>query len=67
MEVNTKYDIGDTVWFILQNKAHHGEITGYNVTVDETMNIVVIYTIHHDNKRPENKVFKTKEELLKSL
>lgn len=65
--VKTKYDIGDLVWLILQNKAHQGKITGYKVSVDESMNAEITYTLFSDDKRPECMLFKTKEELLKSL
>lgn len=66
MKVKTKYDIGDRVWCISNNKVQNIEVTGFNITVTSE-GTEIIYTLHYDLKYDESKVFDTKEELLKSL
>lgn len=68
MEVETKFNIGDRGWYISNNKVTSQEITGFNISVDENMNVEIEYTIHYDlTKVSEDKLFKTKNELLKTL
>ena len=70
MTIETKYNIGDEVWFILGHKARQGKILeivfnkvgykliGYHYNVE-------IGLSHGSFNEPE--LFPTKEELLKSL
>lgn len=65
--VKTKYDIGNTVWYIRDNKARYAEITGFSISV-EANKTEIKYTLHYDSgKVEESLAFPTKEELLKSL
>jgi hypothetical protein len=68
MEAKTKYDIKDNVWLINENKAVRMFVTGLVVTFTESDNHDVKYDLNYTLcEIPENKLFKTKEELLESL
>ena len=68
MEAKTKYDIKDNVWLINENKAVRMFVTGLVVTFTESDNRDVKYNLNYSLcEIPENKLFKTKEELLESL
>ena len=68
MEANTKYDIKDNVWLINENKAVRMFVTGLVVTFTEPDSHEVKYSLNYSlGDIPESCVFKTKEELLKSL
>ena len=71
MEVNTKFDLNDEVYLIVDNVVVKKKITGINVSVYYSYpdcNISEIYTLNYDDvKYPVNCLFETKEELLKSL
>lgn len=72
MEIDIKFNVGDTIWFMFRNKPNVSKvrdivgtikIKGGNTPVES-----VIYT--PDNNTPEigqYRCFATKEELLKSL
>jgi len=67
MVVTTKYNIGDTVWFISNDKVSTLDITGFNITVDSGKTVIK-YNLHYDVEELEEELlFPTKEELLKSL
>lgn len=72
MTIRTLYSIGEVVWFMKNNKIHsapvgrilystNGKIYSLSYQLKEYME-----TLHPDNFQ-ENELFKTKEELLKSL
>ena len=75
MEVNTKYDLDDRVWTVINNKVEKQIVTG--ITVYHTFNepwkgggekIDILYDLNWQVEEvPENRLFSTKEELLKSL
>ena len=72
MDYKTKFEIGDIVFLIHDNKVAKGKITGidvsaYNNKFEHTINTSELYIINYDEKYPVNVLFKTKEELLKSL
>lgn len=68
MEVNTKFELGDTVWFVDNNKVVNLGITGITISVEYDQQIVIMYSLHYgDKKIEESKAYRTKEELLKSL
>lgn len=71
MKVESKFDIGDTVFYILNNKVNSGMITLVNISVKESFNTTytdVLYRVNNqDIDYREEKLFPTKEELLKSL
>ena len=71
MIIETKYNIGDEVWFINHNKVCVSFITDIRVRKNKT-NIKVEYHIEPQHKIvfgviKEQELFSTKEELLKSL
>lgn len=66
MEVNSKYNINDVVWIVNKNKVIQQKIQGIEITAykDKTE---IEYTFIGDSKLPEDRVFKTKQELIDSL
>ena len=66
MEVYSKYNINDTVWVVSRNKVIQQKIQGIEITAykDKTE---TEYTFIGDSKLPEDRVFKTKQELIDSL
>jgi hypothetical protein len=67
LKVSTKFDIGDKVWYISDNKVNENDITGVSISVDNNELVNVDYTLHFNDKVSENLLFSTKEELIKSL
>lgn len=81
MEIKTKYNIGDKVWTMFRNKVIYFIISRIEVRVDEKETSIVYtskdiydeysYLAGRDVKRnfvrSEDKLFPTKDELLKSL
>ncbi len=82
MEIKTKYNIGDEVYFIHGNKITHNKITRIDISIREERNKNVIiprieYTIDLGFKtgkisdtltsRIEFDIYSTKEELIKSI
>lgn len=82
MKIETKYNIGDEVWFIHGNRCSNGKICGMEHTYGIGKMFGKLYTgeeivkIHYSVESPqypfvldfeEEKLFPTKEELLKSL
>ena len=68
MKATTKYDIGDRVWLISGNRAVRSDITRVIISVETPDNREVWYSLHYsDTEIPEDRLFSTKEELLKSL
>lgn len=68
METKTKYDIGDMVWLISSNKAAKRQVTRVIISAEEPDRWEVKYSLQYgDTEYPENQLFKTEEELLKSL
>ena len=72
MKIETKYDIGQKVWFLNDNHAYQGSISQIRIGVVNEVNI--IYTIRVRNlagswsiERAEKRLSPSKEELLKSL
>lgn len=69
MTTETKYNIGDEVWFILRDKAQQGiilSITFYKVGYKVGHYYNVQIGVSHGSFN-ESDLFRTKEELLKSL
>ncbi len=68
MEVNTRFNIGDKVWYINDNRAVRSDITRVIISVESPGSCEVSYSLHFgDTEIPEGQLFRTKEELLKSL
>jgi len=67
MEVESKYNLGDLVWLIYDNKAVRFKVTGVRISVEDADNYEVEYSLSDCTKRLEHQLFDTKEELIKSL
>ena len=66
MTVKSKFEIGDNVWFVSNNKVHQLKITGVEMYV-ALEGTKVKYNLYDNTELEESKVFATKEELLESL
>lgn len=63
----TKYNIGDAVWFIWENKVQYSYITHVTETpIGNLYEFDIIYN-NYPLVMGESEIFPTKEELLKSL
>lgn len=71
MTIETKYNIGDEVWFIWENIVQSAKIEGiWNITVNPEQLVTYQLDMMWRNAPllfKENALFPTKEELLKSL
>lgn len=77
MKIETKYNIGDTLYFLENNKVVTHEVLGVQITIDSYDNITTVcnykqYPITAMGANPpipvnEKYAFLTKEELLESL
>lgn len=74
MKIETKYNIGDEVWMMYENRAVTAHIISMKVTVEELMFGTIIENIcyriknqHFDREISESHIYASKEELLKSL
>ena len=73
MTIETKYNIGDEVWVMHDNKVKRGIIIKIDASLERDMNSQnvgkSVYYGLYDFPYPyiENHIFTTKEELLKSL
>ena len=66
MEVNSKYNINDTVWVVNRNKVIQQKIQGIEITADKDK-AEIEYTFIGGSKLPEYRVFNTKQELIDTL
>lgn len=70
MTIETKYNIGDKVWFIEENKPESDVILSIEINVYKGECIIEYYLFANGNYPyglNESILFPTKEELLKSL
>lgn len=70
MTIETKYNIGDEVWYIIGEKAKQGKVLG--ITITETSEKITGYYYVVSNGPShcsfiEQSLYPTKEELLNSL
>lgn len=66
--VKAKYKFGDRVWFISDNRVQAMDITDVRILVEQTGDIKVEYTLHYQSFWvEEEKLFRSKKELLESL
>lgn len=63
MQINTKFPIGESVWSILNGRAHGFEITGVDISKDSKGNTKISYRDGMFNSYPEHQCFLSKEEL----
>ena len=70
MKFETKFNIGDNVWFDYLGKCYEGRIYAISPVVYSSNMVHIIYNIMFKMcpiERDENHVFRTKQELLDSL
>lgn len=67
MEIKTKYDIGESVWFLEGYKVQSAVISGVNVQKLGSSKPCIAYKFALFQPKMEHQVFKTKEELIKYL
>jgi hypothetical protein len=68
MKIETKYDIGQEVWFLYYGKIFKDIITHrMTIAIGNQRDNVVIYRSRNFNNLAEYELFPTKEELLKNL
>lgn len=81
MEIKSKYNIGDKVYTLSQNKVICFNIKKIDITINEKETSIIYtsketyeeyshitgYEVTHNWLRSEDKIFLTKEELLQSL
>lgn len=68
MKIETKYDIGQEVWFFYYGKIFKDIITHrMTIAIGNRRGNIVIYRTRKFNNIAEYDLFPTKEELLKSL
>lgn len=67
MTIETKYNIGDEVWYKGFKEVFHDRICNIRIDVDCLGEIHIYYKLWNDVTKDEYKLFPTKEELLKSL
>jgi hypothetical protein len=75
MQIETKLNIGDTAFFLNENKVCIETVVSIKVTINtysvntysERLSINTIYTTNTSKSINEDKVFSTKQELLESL
>jgi hypothetical protein len=73
MTIETRYNIGDRVWFMHDNKVESEIIIKINAVIEKDMNCTgvhksIAYSLfNYSGYYTENKLFPTKEELIKSL
>lgn len=67
MKIETKYDIGQEVWYNGYEEIFQDEICQIKVNIDCLGEIHIDYELLGDVIKEEYQLFPTKEELLKSL
>ena len=68
MTIETKYNIGDEVWFMHENRVHKSKIGAIYITLYDDMRVVKYSFGNYILEFKENEeLYRTKEELLKSL
>ncbi len=73
MNINTKYDVGQEVWFIDKNEIISEKILKINFNKSKDEEIITYHFLEAENtsdwdrKRLENQIFNSKEDLILSL
>ena len=66
MVVETKYMIGDKVWFMSGNRICSGLVRGVYITHNNDKTDIM-YELNHDSTYSENELFESKDKLKKKL
>lgn len=67
MKIETKYDIGQEVWFKNCKEIFHDNIAQIEINIDCLGEIHIYYALWCYSMKEEHQLFPNKEELLKSL
>lgn len=68
MEIKTKFNVGDEVFYMRDNRVQSGEVRGMEVYIHRSEANVIVYVSPGDSRGyTEDFLFGSKEELLKSL
>lgn len=68
MKVKTKYNLGEKVWFMEQNRPQCRDIRYIYIRVSNENQYSVTYLVNNDStKRAEDTLYSSKQELLKTL
>lgn len=68
MEIKTKFNVGDKVFYMRDNRVQSGEVRGMQVLIHRSEVNIIVYVSSGDPKGyAEDFLFASKEELLKSL
>jgi hypothetical protein len=70
MTIETKYNIGDEVWFLSYHSPRKARIYGMSIYVSNSGKVSLLYSITEKDVywlKREKDLFSTKEELLNSL
>ena len=66
MTIETKFNIGDEVWFMYKLEPIFAKVTSFTIYVDKTIVVEYFFEKYFEFKR-EKYLFRTKQELLDSL
>ena len=69
------FKVGDEIWFIVDNEVHEGTLTECNITINKDDTQICYNVLYYNHIHCKvlakgiacNKLFKTKEDLIKSL
>lgn len=73
MNIETKFDIGQDVWYIHGGKARHSKVSYLEILYRNNRDMLIKYTLEKFEKlgvipkMSEDRLFSTKEELIASL
>jgi len=67
MEITTKYKINEEVFILISGEVKKDKVRDILIHVDKHGNSIEYVFWDYTSKIPENKVFSSKEELIKSL
>lgn len=68
MEIKTKFNVGDKVFYMRDNRVQSGEVRGIHVFIHRSEANIIVYLPFGDKRGyTEDVLFESKEELLKSL
>ena len=68
MDIKTKFNVGDKVFYMRDNRVQSGEVRGMEVFIHGSEANVIVYVSPGDSRGyTEDFLFGSKEELLKSL
>lgn len=67
MKIETKFNTGDHIYFLKNNKVQQAEVLRIKINVSHLKDVEIIYITGGDQVINENGAFNTKKELLESL